>query len=104
MKGETPMGLTTNGQLLIENRVTNGGKNIIVAYLLSFFLGVFSAHRFYLGRPGSAILQILSYLVLIGFVWLALDLFFIPGIVRVKNDALRSRLAAQLQAQHPLAA
>jgi hypothetical protein len=53
------MGLTTNDQLLIESRITNDGKNVVVAYLFWFFLGIFSAHRFYLGRPGTAILQIL---------------------------------------------
>ncbi|MFL5027874.1 MAG: NINE protein [Microvirga sp.] len=29
----------------------------MVAYLFWFFLGIFSAHRFYLGRPGTAIFR-----------------------------------------------
>lgn len=37
------------------------GKNIVVAYLLWFFLGVFGAHRFYAGRAGSAVGQIALY-------------------------------------------
>jgi TM2 domain-containing membrane protein YozV len=90
------MTFSTNEQLLIETRVSNDGKNVLVAYLLWFFLGVFSAHRFYLGRPGTAILQILSYFILIGFVWWVIDFFLIPGMVREENDALRRRLADEL--------
>jgi TM2 domain-containing membrane protein YozV len=90
------MTFSTNEQLLIETRVSNDGKNVLVAYLLWFFLGVFSAHRFYLGRPGTAILQILSYFILIGFLWWVVDFFLIPGMVRGENDELRRRLADEL--------
>jgi len=91
------MALSTNEQLLIESRVTNDGKNVVVTYVLWLFLGVFSAHRFYLGRPLSAILQILSYFILIGALWWIVDLFLIPGMVREKNDELRRRLGAELK-------
>jgi len=90
------MTLSTNEQLLIEQRVGNDGKNVVVAYLLWLFLGVFSAHRFYLGRPGTAILQILSYFIVIGVVWWAVDLFLIPGMVRDKNNQLRVRLGREI--------
>jgi TM2 domain-containing membrane protein YozV len=76
----------------------------VVAYLFWFFLGIFSAHRFYLGRPGTAILQILSYLVLIGFLWLLVDAFLIPGMVRSKQQDIRQRLAYQLSGQSGLIA
>lgn len=90
------MTLTTDQQLLIEQRVTNDGRNVVVAYLLWFFLGVFSAQRFYLGRPGTALLQILSYFVLIGFFWWLIDFFLIPGMIRQSNEGLRRRLGAEL--------
>lgn len=35
-------------------------KKILPAFLLCFFLGVFGAHRFYVGKTGTAILQILT--------------------------------------------
>lgn len=92
------MALATDELILIESRVANDGKNIVVAYLFWFFLWIFSAHRFYLGRPGSAILQILSYFILIGFIWVLVDLFLIPGMVRKKNDDLRMRLTTQMLA------
>ncbi|MCX5515313.1 TM2 domain-containing protein [Kaistia algarum] len=88
------MALSTEEKLLIEARVTNEGPDVAVAYLFWFFLGWVSAHRFYLGRTTSAILQILSYFIIIGFIWWLIDLFLIPGMVRDRQQALRERYAA----------
>ncbi len=88
------MSLSTEQQLLIEARVANAGPSVVVAYLFWFFLWFVSAHRFYLGRPGSAVLQILSYFILIGFVWILVDIFLIPGMVRARQDRLRAEYAA----------
>ena len=76
--------------------MTNEGPSIVLAYVLWFFLGAFSAHRFYLGRTGTAILQILLNCILIGFIWVVLDLFLIPGMVRAKQASLRARLTRDL--------
>ena len=54
-----------------------------VAYLLWFFLGVFSAHRFYLGKIGSGILYLLTG-QLFGIGWL-IDLFILSGMVDKYN-------------------
>lgn len=89
------MSLTTSEEMLIEQRVTNESPSVAAAYLLWIFLGILSAHRFYLGRPGSAILQILLYFVLVGFIWLLVDLFLIPGMVRDRQEAIRQRLRAE---------
>lgn len=35
-------------------------RRIVPAALLCFFLGIFGAHRFYVGRVGSAIVQLLT--------------------------------------------
>ncbi|MDH5785824.1 MAG: TM2 domain-containing protein [Chromatiales bacterium] len=35
-------------------------KKILPAFLLCFFLGMFGAHRFYVGKIGTAILQIVT--------------------------------------------
>lgn len=35
-------------------------KKRLVAFLLCFFLGLFGAHRFYVGKTGTAILQIFT--------------------------------------------
>jgi len=81
---------------LVEQRVANDGPNIVVAYLFWFFLWFVSAHRFYLGRPVSAILQILSYFILIGFVWVLIDIFLIPGMIREKQNEIRDNMMRTL--------
>ena len=81
---------------LIEQRLTNEGPSLAVAYILFFFLWFVSAHRFYLGKPGTAILQILSYLVLIGFIWAVVDIFLMPGMVRERQRELREHFARRL--------
>ncbi|MHC3940194.1 TM2 domain-containing protein [Paenochrobactrum sp. BZR 201-1] len=88
------MALSTQQQILIEQRVTNESKSVGAAYLLWFFLWFFSAHRFYLGRPGSAVLQILSFFIVIGFVWVIIDAFLIPGMVQQQKDEVRRRLSS----------
>ena len=84
--------------ILIEQRITNEAPNVAVAYLLWFFLGWVSGHRFYLGRWKTALLQILLFFVAIGFVWLFIDLFLIPGMVRDIRETMRTDLSARLRA------
>ncbi|AYJ87641.1 TM2 domain-containing protein [Sphingomonas paeninsulae] len=93
------MALSTAQLQLIEQRVTNEGASVAVAYLLWLFLGLVSAHRFYLGRPASAIMQILSYFIVIGFIWLLIDGFLIPGMVRTKQGDIRQREMVSMLAQ-----
>lgn len=35
-------------------------KRILPAFLLCFFFGIFGFHRFYVGKPGTAVLQIFT--------------------------------------------
>jgi TM2 domain-containing membrane protein YozV len=35
-------------------------KKRLLAAILAFFFGVFGAHRFYAGKPGTAILQLVT--------------------------------------------
>lgn len=83
-------------------RVTNEGPSQTVASLLWFFLGLFSGHRFYLGRPLSAVLQIASYFILVGFLWLLVDAFLIPGMVRSRQDVIRQRLVKETMSAQAL--
>lgn len=92
------MGLSTTELTFIEQRVTNDGPSTGVAYLLWLFLWFVSGHRFYLGRPGTAILQILSYFVLVGFIWVLIDAFLIPGMIQDKRNEIRNNLALQMRA------
>ena len=90
------MALSIAELTLVEQRVTNDAPSVVVAYLLWLFLWFVSAHRFYLGRPVSAILQILSYFVLIGFVWVLIDALLIPGMIRARQDAIRRDMMHEL--------
>lgn len=71
-------------------------KNLALAYILWFFFGQLGIHRFYTGRAGSGILQLLLALfgwattgIFIGWIpllflwfWLFIDIFLIPSMCR----------------------
>lgn len=40
--------------------VSASDKRILPAFLLCFFLGIFGAHRFYVGKIGSGVAQLLT--------------------------------------------
>lgn len=58
-------------------------KSKRIAYLLWFFLGIFSVHRFYLGKVGAGILYLLTG-QLFGVGWL-IDLFILNEMVDKYN-------------------
>ncbi|TMV06375.1 TM2 domain-containing protein [Ruegeria sediminis] len=104
------MALSTQQQLLVEQRLSNDKKSTGVAYLLWLFLGGLGGHRFYLGRTGSAvtmlILSILGWATvafMVGLVlliplgiWLLVDAFLIPGMIREDAEAKRARIANEV--------
>src|SRR5699024_12611722 len=69
-------------------------RSIALAYVLWFFLGQIGIHRFYTGRVGTGIMQLLLGIIgwattwlLIGYIplgilwsWLFIDIFLIPGM------------------------
>lgn len=59
-------------------------KTILSAFLLCLFFGMFGAHRFYVGKIGTAILQILT-LGGLG-IWVLIDfIMIIAGVFTDKN-------------------
>lgn len=98
-------GLSTDAQALINYDANKKSK--FVAYLLWFFLGGFGVHRFYLRRPMSGLAMFALYVcgglaflanadvgtLLVGGVgiWLIVDAFLIPGIVRQFNTQIAWR-------------
>lgn len=82
-------------------------KSSTTAYMLWFFLGWTGAHRFYIGNTGTgAAILILSIvglalsvfgvglvILLVPLIWLFVDLFLIPGMVRDKNNSLIQTLS-----------
>ena len=63
-------------------------KSTGLAYVLWFFLGVFGGHRFYAGQILLPILQFVSVLCIVGLIWVLIDLFLIPSIIRNYNLSL----------------
>jgi TM2 domain-containing membrane protein YozV len=74
-------------------------KEVGIAYILLLLLGGFAAHRFYVGRTGSAVgflilwwggwllaaLAIGIPMLIAGGIWLLVDLFLLPSLVREAN-------------------
>ena len=100
-------GLSADAQAMMA--FESSKKSQGVAYLLWLFLGGFGGHRFYLGRTGSAVFQLILGVLgwmtiwvgvgLIFFfplgIWLIVDLFLIPGIAQEHNTKLVSQLNGQ---------
>lgn len=94
----------------VESRLTNDRKSTGLSYVLWFFVGLFGAHNFYLGRTAVAVIQLIltiigiatSFLgvgfVLIGVVglWTLVDAFLIPGAIRDDLERKRQALIANL--------
>ncbi|WP_245297248.1 TM2 domain-containing protein [Rhizobium oryziradicis] len=103
------MAVSTEQQILIEQRVTNEAKSIGASYLLWFFVGYLGGHRFYLDRKGSAIVMLLLTIfgvilsvVGVGFIllavvgiWALVDAFLIPGMVAEQKNKVRNNLLQQ---------
>ncbi|PRY94448.1 TM2 domain-containing protein [Hasllibacter halocynthiae] len=97
------MTITTEQQILVEQKVTNEAKSAGVAYLLLFLFGGLGLHRFYMGRTLSTVVLLgvtlagflMPPLFLVTLIWLAVDLFLIPGTIMRGKRALRDRFTAE---------
>ncbi|GGG21109.1 TM2 domain-containing protein [Paenibacillus abyssi] len=82
--------------LLLEQEVKSQGKSMVLAYVLWYFLGVFGGHRFYMGRTGSAIAQLVLTITVIGalvtFIWWVIDAFLLHQWVKDRNQEVEMRV------------
>lgn len=90
------------GEQNVSVKMNIVGKNIIVAYLLWWFLGWAGVHRFYLGRVKSGVAQLVLFvlgcatlILVIGyaflfawFIWWALDAYFTYKMASEENAKL----------------
>lgn len=80
-----------------------GTKTLSTALLLAVFLGLFGAHRFYMGRSGSAAMMLMLALTLVGLTvtaaWVLIDLARLPDMVRRHNAALARRRDVEARAR-----
>ncbi|MGN0920595.1 MAG: NINE protein [Cellvibrio sp.] len=69
-----------------QNRFTPGNTDYTVGWILLIFLGLFGAHRLYLGKWGTAIIYLLTF-GLLGIGWLY-DLCTLNSQIDEKNRGL----------------
>jgi TM2 domain-containing membrane protein YozV len=85
-------------------------KSMAVSYVLWFFFGGLGGHRFYNGKTGSAVAQLLLTIFGILFlaayglgllllvpvmIWVLVDAFLIPGWIRNHNSLLAMQLGGR---------
>ena len=101
---------TKNDRILINTEIEARGKKAVIAYLLWFFLGTVGGHRFYLGKTGTGVAQLvltvigyLTILIFVGFVflaivwvWVLIDVFLIGGMVREDHYRIEQEVRATL--------
>lgn len=68
-------------------------RKLSTAYLCALVL--VSTHRWYLGRPGTTVLQWASVLVLVGVVWIVADWFRLPAMCRERNEEIAKTVLAE---------
>lgn len=92
----------------VSIKVNMDGKNILVAYLLWWFLGWAGVHRFYLGRVKTGLAQLLLVIIgwatfifaigyvllVIWFIWWALDAYFTYKMVVEENAKLGVKVSS----------
>lgn len=92
----------------VDTYIKNNQKSGWVAYLLLIFLGFLGAHRMYMGKMVTGIIQLILTLLfswwtfsLIPGLWLILDLFLIPIMLRQNKNVLhREALMLYEERQH----
>ncbi len=104
------MALSTQQQMLIEQRLLNERKSTGAAYALWLFVGFLGGHRFYLGRTGSGVAQLvltilgwltivvgigLFFLLIVG-IWVLVDAFLIPGMIEADMRDKRLRISTEV--------
>lgn len=104
--------LSNEEKMLVNSEVANNKKSVGVSYLLWFFLSSLGIHRMYLGRKGSGVMMLVLsilgwitlaffigwiFLIIVG-VWVLVDAFLLPGIVKKANDDLTEEYAQKILA------
>ncbi len=84
--------LTQQQLLVFESEMHRYRKEPILAFLLAFFLGIFGAHHFYLGRNRPGIIMLCLSLSVIGllvsFPWKIVNWFTVWSETTDVNDEL----------------
>lgn len=91
--------LTNEEILVVNSEIERQKKSTAVAFLLCLLLGTLGAHRYYLGKTGSAIAMTLITVLTLGLgtlitgIWAFIDLFLITGWLRDNQDRIENDTA-----------
>jgi len=73
-----------SGGLQLASAMVHSEKRVLPAALLCFFVGVFGAHRFYVGKVGTGLVQLFTIGGL-GIWWLIDMILILTGSFRDKD-------------------
>ncbi|MTV81975.1 TM2 domain-containing protein [Secundilactobacillus folii] len=94
--------LTNQELMLVNSEVEKRKKSTAAAYLLCIFLGTLGAHRYYMGKTGSAIAMTLITVLTLGFgtlvtgIWEIVDLFLISGWLQNNQNVVEEQAAQEI--------
>ena len=88
--------LTEKELLILRQEVNDRKKSTATTWLLWLFLGVFGAHRFYLGRIGTGIAMLLTVGGLL--IWALVDAFLIPGMLHANQREIQKQVIEEIGA------
>lgn len=88
--------LTERELLILRQETDTRKKSATATWLLWLFLGVFGAHRFYLGRIGTGIAMLITLGGLL--IWDLVDAFLIPGMLRADKRRVETELLEEIGA------
>ena len=88
--------LTEREVLILRQEVDLRKKSVAVTWLLWIFLGMFGAHRFYMGRIGTGVAMFLTLGGLL--IWELVDAFLIPGMLRTNQLVVRAEVLQEIAA------
>ena len=82
--------------MAFESEAMRYRKEPVLAFLLAFFLGIFGAHHFYLGRTRPGIIMLVCTLSVVGLVislpWKIINWFTVWGETADANDEIEYAL------------
>lgn len=82
--------------MAFESEAVRYRKEPVLAFLLAFFLGIFGAHHFYLGRTRPGLIMLICTLSVVGLVvslpWKIINWFTVWGETADANDEIEYAL------------
>ncbi|WP_409022641.1 NINE protein [Dellaglioa sp. P0083] len=94
--------LTNEELLLVNSEVSTNKKNVVLAWLLWWFLGCVGGHRYYFGRTGSAIAMTLIVVLTFGIgiivtgIWMLVDAFSINSWLKADQEKIENEAIQEI--------